>query len=164
MYSGAMESQSQIKRCLSEASAIAQVCGILHQDEVTHRTDLARRLCSHYGFFNAQGQAQIAGCLKALGELSNAGHFTLPAARSRPAAHPPRRLATAVPLPAPLPETAGAVQGLKLVLVRRSRYRPRRTRRSPFTSTVYTAISLMAPHRICSTWSESRSPGVRKAP
>ena len=62
MYSGAMESQSQIKRCLSEVSAIAQVCGILHQDEVTHRTDLARRLCSHYGFFNAQGQAQIAGC------------------------------------------------------------------------------------------------------
>ena len=117
MYSGAMESQSQIKRCLSEASAITQVCGILHQDEVTHRTDLARRLCSHYGFFNAQGQAQIAGCLKALGELSNAGHFTLPAARSRPAAHPPRRLATAVPLPAPVPETAGAVQGLKLVLV-----------------------------------------------
>ena len=79
-----MESQSQIKRCLSEASAITQVCGILHQDEVTHRTDLARRLCSHYGFFNAQGQAQIAGCLKPLGELSNAGHFTLPAARSRP--------------------------------------------------------------------------------
>ena len=112
-----MESQSQIKRCLSEASAITQVCGILHQDEVTHRTELARRLCSHYGFFNAQGQAQIAGCLKALGELSNAGHFTLPAARSRPAAHPPRRLATAVPLPETVPETAGAVQGLKLVLV-----------------------------------------------
>ena len=115
MYSGAMESQSQIKRCLSEVGAIAQVCGILHQDEVTHRTELARRLCTHYGFFNAQGQAQIAGCLKALGELSNAGHFTLPAARSRPAAHPPRRLAAAVPLPAQVPETAGAVQGLKLV-------------------------------------------------
>ena len=44
MYSGAMESQSQIKRCLSEASAITQVCGILHQDEVTHRAELARRL------------------------------------------------------------------------------------------------------------------------
>lgn len=111
-----MEAQSQIKRRLSEPEAIAEIGSVLTHGQQT-RTDLARRLCERFGFFDGRGQAQTAGCLKALGELSQAGHFVLPAARSRPAPRTPRRLHTPVAPPQGLPNTAGAVQELAVVLV-----------------------------------------------
>lgn len=112
-----MESQNQIKLVLSDADALTGISDILAQGEVRHRTDLARKLCDDHGFHDARGRAQLSGCLKALNELSASGHFELPAARSRPGVGTPRRLSAPVPLPTGLPDTAGAVQELRLVLV-----------------------------------------------
>ena len=112
-----MESQNQIKRRLREPSAIAEIRSILTRGEETHRTGLARRLCERHGFYDARGRPQLPGCLKALAELSAAGRFELPAPRSRPGAGTPRRLPAPVPAAAGVPDTAGAVQELKLVLV-----------------------------------------------
>jgi len=38
-----------------------------------------RRPASIFGFLDAFGRAQTAGCVKALRKLERAGHFTLPA-------------------------------------------------------------------------------------
>lgn len=111
-----MECQSQIKRRLSEPEAIAEISALLTNGEPT-RTDLAQRLCERHGFFDSRGHAQTAGCLKALGELSQAGYFALPAPRSRPSCGSPRRLPAPVPPPQGVPETAGAVADLELVRV-----------------------------------------------
>ena len=112
-----MESQNHIKRTLSDAIVIAEISDILAQGEVTHRTDLARGLCERHEFYDARGRPQLAGCLKALNELSASGYFELPAPRSQPRAGSPRRLPEPLPLPTGLPNTAGAVQDLELVLV-----------------------------------------------
>lgn len=112
-----MESQSQIKRCLSDTAAVAEIRGLLANGEARHRTALARRLCERHGFYDARGRVQLAGCLKALSELSAAGHFELPAPRSRPAAGAPRRLCEPVPAAQGVPDTAGSVRDLNLVLV-----------------------------------------------
>ena len=112
-----MESQSQIKRCLSEPEGLAAVRALLAQGEEAHRTGLERRLCERFGFCDGRGEAQTAGCLKALGELSRAGHFALPAPRSRPSGSTPRRLGAAVAAPQGVPSTAGAVLDLNLVRV-----------------------------------------------
>lgn len=86
-------------------------------DGVTSRTHLAQGVCSQRGFHNSRGQPQLSGCLKALAELSKAGHFELPAARSRPKAGTPRRLPQPVPSVTAMPAAVGAVQDLQLVLV-----------------------------------------------
>ncbi len=112
-----MESQSQIKRSLSDPGAIAEIREMLSRGEVTYRTALARRVCARHGFYDARERAQLAGCLKALGELAAAGHFELPPRRSRPIASTPRRLTHPVPPPVRVPHTAGAVRDLRLVLV-----------------------------------------------
>lgn len=112
-----MESQSQIKRCLSEPEGLVAVRALLAQGEEAHRTGLARRLSEWFGFIDGRGEAQTAGCLKALGELSRAGHFALPAPRSRPLGSTPRRLGAAVAAPQGVPSTAGAVLELNLVRV-----------------------------------------------
>ena len=112
-----MDSQSQIKRRLSEPEGLAAIRALRAQGEVTRRTDLARRLCERFDFFDSRGRAQTAGCLKALGELSRAGHFALPAPRSRPSCSTPRRLAAAVPPPQGVPEKAGSIRDLALVVV-----------------------------------------------
>ena len=112
-----MESQSEIKRRLSEPEALAEICALLSRGEEQRRTEVARRLCERFGFYDARGRAQTAGCLKALGELSRAGEFALPAPRSRPQQGSPRRCAGPVPAPQGVPATAGAVRGLELVRV-----------------------------------------------
>ena len=118
-----MESQNQIKRTLSDAIAIAEIGDILARGEVTHRTDLARCLCERHGFYDARDRAQLSGCLKALNELAAAGHFELPAPRSRPRSHTPRRLAAPVAAAEGVPDAAGSVEDLKLVLVNNEQQR-----------------------------------------
>ena len=75
-------------------------------------------MCGRLGFFDARGEPQLSTCLKALRELEGQGHFLLPPATTRPAKPPaPRRLGEPVPAPEGVPGTAGAVEGLHLVLV-----------------------------------------------
>jgi hypothetical protein len=74
-----MDTQTQVKRTLSQPAAIAYVQELLRRHGVRHRTALADAVCEHFGFYDARGAPQRAGCLKALRELEAAGGFTLPA-------------------------------------------------------------------------------------
>jgi len=112
-----MNTQSQIKRTLSEPTNIECVCDLLERNEIQHRSGLAARVCERFGFYDARGREQRGGCLKALRELEAAGHFALPQARTRPGRGSPRRLSKPVPLPVDVPSAAGDVRGLELVLV-----------------------------------------------
>jgi hypothetical protein len=112
-----VQAQSQIKRRLSEAEGISAIRRLLGSGEHSRRSDLARQLCEEFGFYDGRGEAQTAGCLKALKELSQAGHFVLPAPRSQPSPGSPRRLGEAVPAPERVPNAAGEVQGLEIVRV-----------------------------------------------
>ena len=112
-----MQTQHQIKRTLSEPTGIAYICRLLEHNDIPHRNELAARVCDAFGFYDARGQAQRSGCLKALRELEATGHVALPAARTRPGRKAPRRLLTPVPWPRAVPAHAGEVRGLELVLV-----------------------------------------------
>jgi len=110
--------QNQIKRTLSEPENISYVSELLESGAVAHRSGLAGQVCERFGFHDARGRAQLAGCLKALRELEGAGHFRLPAGRTSPQRKPsPRRLAEPVAAPREVPAEAGEVEGLELVLV-----------------------------------------------
>ena len=109
--------QNQIKRTLSQPDAIAYVAEALTRGECAHRSALADLVCERFGFFDPRGQAQIEGCIKALRELEVAGHFKLPAAQGKPGPSTPKRLLEAVPDPMGVPDQAGEVCGLALILV-----------------------------------------------
>jgi len=82
------------------------------------RTVLTDDVCERFGFFDARGDKQRSTCLKALRDLEKKGHFVLPTASAAEGrTHTPRRLAEAVPAAKDVPATAGAVQGLRVVIV-----------------------------------------------
>src|SRR5665811_996532 len=112
-----MHIQNQIKRTLSEPSNVDHIRDLLKSEDISHRTDLATRVCEQLGFHDTRGQVQISGCLKALRELESAGHFILPAACKKPGPKSPRRLSSPLLPPVDVPLKAGDVQGLKLVWV-----------------------------------------------
>lgn len=115
-----MERQHQIKRTLSTPEAIEVIRGLLAGTHA-NRSALVRATCERFGFVDARGCAQTAGCVKALRELEHAGHFALPAAGPRGRrpgqAGCARRLGEPVPEPRDVPASAGDVQGLALVKV-----------------------------------------------
>jgi hypothetical protein len=112
-----MNTQNQIKRKLSEPAAIKYVAGLLEVNEFVHRSELADFLCEQFGFYDARGQEQRDGCVKALRELEAAGHFALPAAQAKNGPKTPRRLREPVGEPAGVPGKAGEVRGLALIRV-----------------------------------------------
>ncbi len=112
-----MNTQNQIKRVLSEPTSIAHVRELLENNEIGYRTELAELVCEQFGFYDLRGYSQRSGCLKALRELEAGGHFVLPAARTGPRRRSARRLSQPVACPVEVPDQAGEVQGLELVLV-----------------------------------------------
>ena len=112
-----MLSQNQIKRTLSQAAAIAYVAELLNAGEFIHRSELAEFLCEQFGFYDARGQAQRDGCLKALRKLETAAHFALPPAQAKTGPNTPKRLPEAVASPIGVPAQVGDVRGLALILV-----------------------------------------------
>jgi hypothetical protein len=113
-----MNTQNQIKRTLSQPSNVQYVRELLACTQFSHRTELAEAVCEQFGFYDARGQKQRGGCLKALRELEAAGHFVLPAALISIGPSSPRRLSEPVSPPTDVPPKAGDVWGLTLVLVR----------------------------------------------
>ena len=114
-----MDAQNQIKRTLSQPQATDVVRRLLADGAYATRSAIARAACVHFGFVDARGRAQTAGCVKALRELERAGHFALPAvaASGRGLGRTPRRLASPVPAPLNVPANAGEVLGLALIKV-----------------------------------------------
>lgn len=114
-----MEAQSQIKRTLSQSESIDVVRRLLAEGEHSTRSSLAKAACGHFGFVDACGRAQTAGCVKALRELERAGHFVLPAvsASGRGTGKSARRLGAPVEPPVGVPAQAGDVRALALVKV-----------------------------------------------
>ena len=110
--------QNQIKRTLSTPANTEYIRHLLENEEIPHRTDLATRVCKQFEFYDARGQIQLSGCVKALRQLEKAGHIILPSVeRKEQARKSPRRLPKAVPLPVDVPQKAGDVQDLRLELV-----------------------------------------------
>jgi len=116
-----MERQHQIKRTLSAPESIEVIRRLLAEGVHGSRASLAGDLCRRFGFVDARGRDQIAGCVKAMRELMLAGHFALPAPGSggrRPGqTGNARRLGQPVPEPRDVAAAAGDVQGLALVKV-----------------------------------------------
>jgi len=113
-----MHAQNEIKRTLKQSASIEVVRGILAQEGLSNRSAVAESVCRRFGFFDARQRSQTSGCVKALRELERAGHFVLPAARFRAGTMgQPRRLSEPVTAPVGVPEQAGDVLGLALIVV-----------------------------------------------
>ena len=107
--------QNQIKRTLSRE--LDRLHAVMRREKFAHRTALADRVCSEFGFHDARGRAQRSGCLKALRELEARGRIRLPTPRRRVKHCGPRGLGRAVPEPVGVPETVDGVRELELILV-----------------------------------------------
>lgn len=112
-----MKTQNLIKQTLSQPESVVVVQQILEDNVDAPRFAIAGRVCEHFDFFNALGNPQKAGCLKALRELEQAGQFRLPESRRQPLQAGPRRLTEPVEEPRNVPSTAGEIQALELVRV-----------------------------------------------
>ena len=110
--------ESTVKDALSESAKLAVVRRKLGSGATRSRTRLAASLCRQFRFRDARGELQVFTCLKALRDLEAAGHFRLPPRQLEIVAHwRARRLKRAVPAPEGVPEAAGEVRGLRVVLV-----------------------------------------------
>ena len=110
--------QNQIKRTLSRE--LDRLHAVMRREKFAHRTALADRVCSEFGFHDARGRAQRSGCLKALRELEARGRIRLPTPRRRVKHCGPRGLGRAVPEPVGVPATVDGVRELELILVEKS--------------------------------------------
>ena len=113
-----MKIQNQIKRTLSTITGIEYIKQLLSDNEVKHRSDLAKQVCRNFEFHDARGEMQISGCLKALRELESSGHFELPRAQQKTGTKSPRRLTEPVPLAVDVPREVNTIAALELVRVR----------------------------------------------
>lgn len=112
-----MERQNQVRRTLARGEAIAHICSVLDSEGNLNRTQLADRLCEHYGFIDGRGRLQRSTCLRALRELEDKGHIHLPPPMKQHGPPKPRRLYEPVAGPQGVPSKAGEVLGLDLMIV-----------------------------------------------
>ena len=112
-----METQNQVRRTLSRGEAIAHIRSVLDGEESLNRTQIADRLCEHYGFIDGRGRLQRSTCLRALRDLENKGHIHLPEPVVQHGRPSPRRLAEPVAVPVDVPSKAGEVLGMELIMV-----------------------------------------------
>ena len=54
-----MHIQNQIKRTLSEPDSIEYIRDLLENNEIEHRTELAKRACKKFTFFDTRGFTQL---------------------------------------------------------------------------------------------------------
>ena len=87
------------------------------REALNNRAAVGRRVCAEFGFVDARGSAQLAGCLKALNTLHKAGRIALPASRRGGGAPTPQRFDAPVAAATAVPGTVAAVAGLSLEVV-----------------------------------------------
>ena len=112
-----MEAQHQILRTLraSESALLATVGALSGKS----RTAISGIVCERFGFYDARGRPQRAGCMKALRTLEAESRISLPAARRSLNIAGPRHLDA----PVEEPEWVSQVQDLEIVCVRRAQDR-----------------------------------------
>ena len=118
-----MEHQNQILQTLRAPESQARLERIVAHEALNNRAAVGRRVCAEFGFVDARGSAQLAGCLKALNTLHKAGRIALPASRRVGGAPTPQRFDAAVAAATAVPGTVEAVAGLSLELVEQGRQR-----------------------------------------
>ncbi len=59
-----MEHQNQILQTLRAPESQARLERIVAQEALNNRAAVGRRVCAEFGFVDARGSAQLAGCLK----------------------------------------------------------------------------------------------------
>ena len=112
-----MEHQNQILQTLRAPESQARLERIVAREALNNRAAVGRRVCAEFGFVDARGSAQLAGCLKALNTLHKAGRIALPASRRGGGAPTPQRFDAPVAAATAVPGTVEAVAGLSLELV-----------------------------------------------
>ena len=116
-YGGSMAPHRTILQRLAEPDAVEFVRRSCASDPDLHRTELVDRLCDQFGLHDPLGRGRRTGCLKALRTLEAKGYFRLPPPRAKTAPGAPRRAGSSVAPAAHVPDTAGAIHDLTLVLV-----------------------------------------------
>ena len=118
-----MEHQNQILQTLRAPESQARLERIVAQEALNNRAAVGRRVCAEFGFVDARGSAQLAGCLKALNTLHKVGRIALPASRGGGGAPTPQRFDAPVAAATAVPGTVEAVAGLSLERVEQGRQR-----------------------------------------
>ena len=118
-----MEHQNQILQTLRAPESQARLERIVAHEALNNRAAVGRRVCAEFGFVDARGSAQLAGCLKALNTLHKAGRIALPASRRVGGAPTPQRFDAPVAAATAVPGTVEAVAGLSLERVEQGRQR-----------------------------------------
>ena len=108
-----MEHQNQILQTLRAPESQARLERIVAHEALNNRAAVGRRVCAEFGFVDARGSAQLAGCLKALNTLHKAGRIALPASRRVGGSPTPQRFDATLPAdalrgPGPLGAREGA--------------------------------------------------------
>lgn len=109
---------------LSSPEGLKRLSAILAGSGGSSRTEVGRRVCRAFGFVDPSGAPKVTGCLAVLRRLERDGKIVLPAPRRGGGRGRVARLQEAVPAPAGLPASAGAIAGLELVRVTCADLRP----------------------------------------
>ncbi len=111
-----MEAQHQILRTLrASESALLATLGALSGKS---RTAVSGIVCEKFGFYDARGRPQRAGCMKALRTLEAESRISLPAAQRSLNIARPRLLDAPVAEPVEVPKRVNQLQDLEIVCVR----------------------------------------------
>ena len=110
--------RSQIQRTLGDAASIERIVEILATEEFASRGALGRRVCEEFGFADARGRWQLAGCLKALGVLAGrSDRIVLPPRQRRPIPSAPVRLDGPVAAPVGVADRVDGLRDLSVQVV-----------------------------------------------
>ena len=94
------------------------MAAILSRERFDSRSALGRRVCAEFAFTDARGRPQLAGCMKALGELAErVPGIVLPPPKAPAVKAGPRLLDGSVPEPEGVPPHLARIGGLRIDLV-----------------------------------------------
>jgi len=116
-----MKKQNQIKITLSKPANITRINELQQTQKFKNRAQLAKTICEKFNFVDLKGDLQESSCITALKQLEKQKHITLPPIKIKlnksRKARTLCRLGKAVEPPINVPEKAGEIQGLELILV-----------------------------------------------
>lgn len=116
-----MKKQNQIKSTISQPENIKYINELQQIERFQNRSQLAKTICKKFNFMDSKGDLQESSCLTALKQLEKQKHITLPTIKNKSdkvrKTRTLCRLDLPVEIPINVPEKAGQVEGLELILV-----------------------------------------------